>query len=385
MTGKSRVAVLTTGRQDWFLLRPVVAQMAESTTCEPVLVAGGMHRRDGVPPVVLDGVPVAASVGGLPVGEGELPVAICTGEVVIAVAKALHHLAVDALLVLGDRTETLAAAMAATCLCLPIVHLHGGEETTGAIDNACRHAISKLAHLHCVAHPRYAERLLAMGEEPWRVVCTGAPGLDLLLNTTLPDRGAIESFLGTALRDPVVLVTYHPTTLGALKPVDEIAEVMDGICTAMESQAGTILVTRANVDAGGEAINRMVARRAARDSRIVMTGDLGAERYWGIMAIAAVVVGNSSSGLLEAPSFGLTTINIGDRQGGRLRIHRVCDVPCASREIAEAVKANLQAPERPRVPKPSAFGDGQASRRMVAAIEAFLSKPARDRLIKAMR
>jgi len=375
-----RVAVLTTGRQDWYLLRPVVVALMDSPGLDCVVIAGGMHGRDGAIPRELDGIAVAAQVPALPEGDGDAAVARCAGRTTEQVAVALVTLAADALLVLGDRTETLAGALAATCLRLPIVHVHGGEETAGAIDNACRHAISKLAHLHCVVHASYRERLLAMGET-W-IEVTGAPGIDLLLATALPGRAELERDLGAALVDPVLLLTHHPTTLGGIDPVVEAEAVLDGVVGALGHRAATIVATRPNLDVGGLAIDRVLRSRAGIDRRFILANDLGSRRYWGLMALATAVVGNSSSGLLEAPCFDVPTVNVGDRQRGRLRIHRVLDCPAEASAVAAAISQALAPPPTARIPHATAFGDGGAAPRIARAVAALAALPVTARLSK---
>jgi UDP-hydrolysing UDP-N-acetyl-D-glucosamine 2-epimerase len=179
-----KIAVFTSGRQDWGILAPVCRAIAASPSLGLRLIVGGMHLRDGVP-ATLDDLAIDAIVPARSQGDDDAAVAVGAGENLIGVAAALDLVAAEALLIVGDRTETLAAALAATCLRRPIVHLHGGEETAGAIDNACRHAITKLSHLHFVAHQNYAERVTAMGERPDRVVVSGAPALDQLLSLNL--------------------------------------------------------------------------------------------------------------------------------------------------------------------------------------------------------
>jgi UDP-hydrolysing UDP-N-acetyl-D-glucosamine 2-epimerase len=379
-----RIAVFTSGRQDWGILAPVVRELAASAHLSVQLIAGGMHCRDGRRPERLDGHPVDLVLPLLPLSDADHEVARIAGETTTAIANALVQLKAEALLVVGDRTETLAAGLAATCLRLPIIHLHGGEETAGAIDNTCRHALTRLAHLHAVAHPSFRDRLVAMGERHDRVVVSGAPAIDSMLATPpVPVRELTEHLGVVHLGAPLLILTHHPTTLGGLSPQDEIAAVLAGVERAIVGlDDARVVMTRANADAGGAAINGALAAIAARDPRFTLAGDLGSPRYWSLLAQAQVMIGNSSSGILEAPSFALPVVNIGDRQRGRLRVHQVVDVPPEPRAIAAAVTGSLQRKRPPGAPKPSAYGDGRAAQRIRAALEAFAAQPSNARLSK---
>jgi UDP-hydrolysing UDP-N-acetyl-D-glucosamine 2-epimerase len=379
-----RIAVFTSGRQDWGILAPVVRELVASPSLTVQVIAGGMHCRDGRRPERLDDQPIALLLPLLPLRDDDHEVARIAGETTTAIANALVQLKAEALLVVGDRTETLAAGLAATCLRLPIIHLHGGEETAGAIDNTCRHALTKLSHLHAVAHPAFRDRLVTMGERHDRVVVSGAPAIDSMLATPPVATQALAEHLGVVhLGSPLLILTHHPTTLGGLPPQEEIAAVLAGVERAIVGlDDARVVMTRANADAGGAAINGVLTQAAARDPRFTLAGDLGSPRYWSLLAQAQVMIGNSSSGILEAPSFALPVVNIGDRQRGRLRVHQVVDVPPEPRAIATAIVGVLQQKRPPGPPKPSAYGDGRAAQRIRAAIEAFATQPPHVRLSK---
>ena len=368
-----RLAVFTSGRQDWGILLPVVRALQASSSLQLLIIAGGMHGRDGQRPTTLDGCLIAEFVNTLPMGDDPLSVAHAAAATTSALTDTLIKLHADALLLLGDRTETLAAALAATCLHLPIFHLHGGEETTGAIDNACRHALTQLAHLHFVAHPAFAERVKNMGAPANRVVVCGAPAIDLLLATELFTADKLAKELGlTSFGTELIVCTYHPTTIAAQSPAQEITTVILGITDFLSHQPSAhIIVTRANCDAGGAAINTAMENLAARHAQVHLVKDLGVQRYWSLLAHAQVMLGNSSSGILEAPCFDLPVINIGDRQAGRLRVHPVHDVPVDPQAISAALRDALRTPKLPVQPHASAYGDGHAAKRICVAIEHF--------------
>lgn len=360
------VAVVTTGRQDWGILRPVCRAIAATPGLALRLLAGGMHHRGGLGRE-LDGFSVDHVLPRLGDGHDDRIVAAAAAATLDAVAAG--SAGADAVLVAGDRTETLAAGVAATCLRLPLVHLHGGETTLGAIDEACRHALSRLAVLHGVAHPAFAKFLIERGEPTGRIVVTGAPALDGLLSETLPTASELSDHIGRPLGGgPLILLTHHPATLGG-DPIAEIQAVLDGTASAIPSGV-VVLMTAANADSGGDAINRIMAERAAADPRFVVVRDLGSRRWWGLMALAACLVGNSSSGILEAPCFALPVVNVGARQQGRLRIvkdpqHH--DVPADPQAIAAAIR-RVPPATLPRQRQTTAYGDGHAAARIADAL-----------------
>lgn len=379
-----RCAVFTSGRQDWGILAPVCRAIAASPVLTLLVVAGGMHCRERNP-IELDGLRVDAVVPALPRGDDDHAVARAAADTTRMLADALRDVRAECLLILGDRTETLAAALAAACLRLPLVHLHGGEETVGAIDNACRHAISRLAQLHAVAHAAFAERLIAWGEPRERVVVSGAPALDGLLHGDLPDAEELGNHLRRPLGTPLLILTHHPTTLGAMSPDAEVRAVLDGTVSALVGCAKALVVmTRANVDAGGVRINTLLAEQAAKDRRFVLAGDLGSRRWWGLMAQATAMVGNSSSGILEAPCFDLPVVNVGDRQQGRLRIGPCTDVAPAAWAVAAALRQALDHPRPlPAKPHATAYGDGAAAARIATALESLAHRSSAERLRKS--
>lgn len=376
-----KVAVHTSGRQDWGILRPVCAAIAATPGLELQLVAGGMHARDGAPPERLGGWPVAGHLADLPDGDGPAAVARAAARTLSGLADLLPRLAADAVLLCGDRSETLAAATAAACLRLPVCHLHGGETTLGAIDEACRHAVTRLASLHGVAHPEFARRLRRWDVPADRIVVCGAPALDDLLSAELPSDEEMSGFLSAASGRPLVLLTHHPATLG-MDPGAEIAAVLDGLAIALDGLPDArVVATRPNVDAGGGAVAAALWEAARTDPRITLAGDLGSRRWWGLMTRADVLLGNSSSAILEAPCFGLPAVNVGDRQRGRLRLGNVIDCDPDPREVAAALARALADPgPRPRQRRATAYGDGHAGTAIAAALCRLAALPPAQRL-----
>jgi UDP-hydrolysing UDP-N-acetyl-D-glucosamine 2-epimerase len=356
------LGVLTTGRQDWGILRSTCSALRDSSTIDLRLLVGGMHCADRfgrtMRHVEEDGF-VPAEV--LPwVGDGDMAVEDQAAEALRQVSGALGRQRVEALLLVGDRFETAAAALAATLGRVPLVHVHGGEETEGALDNACRHAITKMAHLHLVSHAQHAARVVALGEDAATVHVVGAPGLDNLRREDLPGREDLGAFLGLELTPPVVLVTLHPATLAG-DPEEEARALAE----ALDAVAATYVITLPNTDPGHQAVRAVLASAARRPGRMAREA-LGEKRYWGLLKVADALVGNSSSGLIEAPSVGLPAVNVGDRQKGRLRGANVIDVPATAEAIATGLRRALDPAFRRSVASvASPFGDGRSGPRIL--------------------
>jgi UDP-hydrolysing UDP-N-acetyl-D-glucosamine 2-epimerase len=230
----------------------------------------------------------------------------------------------------------LAAAIAAFFLEIPILHIHGGEVTHGAFDDTIRHALTKFSSLHCVAHDEYAARVVQLGEQPETVHVVGALGIDQLSSTPLKNREQLEQDLGVALRDPVFLVTYHPVTSGESDALAEISELVAALEKVSEA---TVIVTMPNADPDHQLILGSLRESVSRHpGHWLFAESLGHVNYWSVMALATAVVGNSSSGILEAPSLATATINIGPRQHGRITAPSVVSVAPRRGDIISALE-----------------------------------------------
>jgi UDP-hydrolysing UDP-N-acetyl-D-glucosamine 2-epimerase len=358
-----RIAILTTGRQDWGILRSVAMTLRHDPAFEPVLIAGGMHASAHfgrtADTLADDGFPPDLVVPWIDDEAAETPAWKQAGLALSGLGDAFARLKPDALLLAGDRFETLAAAQAATLQRIPLVHLHGGEETAGALDNAIRHAISKLSHLHLVSHAAYAQRLIAHGEDPATIHVVGAPGLDNLHRQDLPTTAELAAWLDLPLEAPVVIVTVHPTTLA-----EDPAEDARAVAGAMDLVPATYVVTLPNADPGHADVRRIMADAARRPNRTAVEA-LGERRYWALMRHADAMLGNSSSALIEAPALHLPAVNVGERQGGRLRGETVTDVGADPATIAAALRQALTSGYRDGLRQaPGAFGDGHAAERI---------------------
>ncbi|GMV41773.1 MAG: UDP-N-acetyl glucosamine 2-epimerase [Myxococcales bacterium] len=366
-----RVAVLTTSRADYGLLRPVMRAIVAAPDLELLPVVAGMHL---VPElghthraIEEDGFVAVETVEMLLASDTGRGVAKSIGVGILGYADAWARLRPDLLVVLGDRFEVLAAAVSALPLRLPVAHIHGGEVTRGAIDEQARHALTKLSHLHFVAAEEFRRRVLQMGEEPWRVIVSGAPGLDELLGNATLSREELGAFLGMDLREPPLLVTWHPPTLE--EPTAAVAQAVV-LVASLEVLGVPCVVTAPNADAGGRAVADVLRSFVARaPERRCFVESLGSCRYASLMRHAAAMVGNSSSGLLEAPSFGLPAVNVGSRQEGRLRGRNVIDAAPTTDAIGAAIARALDPTFRAALAgAPNPYGDGHAAERIVAAL-----------------
>jgi len=338
-----KVCVPTGARADYGLLYWLLRELGADSECELQLVVTGMHLSPEfgmtVNVIEADGFDTSERVEMLLSGDSPAAITKSIGLGVIGFADVLGRLSPDVIVLLGDRFEMLAAAQAAMVAGVPIAHLHGGESTEGLIDEAIRHAVTKMAHLHFVAAEPYRRRVIQMGESPERVFNVGAIGLDHLKRTTLLSTAELEAELDLGLSSPVFLVTHHPETLvpeDQTAGLRELLEALDGFPDAK------VVITYPNADTHGRTLIPMIEEFAvARPGRVKAVRSLGQQRYLSLLRAADVVVGNSSSGIIEAPSVQTPTVNVGSRQAGRLRADSVLDVEPSSSAIMAAIREAL--------------------------------------------
>jgi GDP/UDP-N,N'-diacetylbacillosamine 2-epimerase (hydrolysing) len=287
----------------------------------------------------------------------------------IGFADALSDLMPDLIVVLGDRFEIFAAVSAALVARIPIAHLHGGETTEGAFDEAFRHSITKMSHLHFVAAEEYRHRVIQLGEQPERVFLVGGLGIDNIKRMKLLDRAELEAALDLKFRPRNLLITFHPVTLETLTAADQMAELLAALSELKDTQ---LVFTLPNADTGGRALIQMVHQFVALHPNARAYTSLGQVRYLSCIAEFDGVVGNSSSGLAEVPSFKKGTVNIGDRQLGRLRAESVINCE-PTRQSIEAALVKLYSPDFQaslrNVRNP--YGVGGASEKVIDAIKSF--------------
>lgn len=366
-----RIAFFTSTRAEYGLLRPLMAEMASRPGLALQVIVSGTHLSEthGATwrEIVADGFSIDARVEMTIVVDDIECVAQSAAQVLSGVATALARLKSDVLVLLGDRYELLAAAQAAVLCSVPIAHIHGGEATEGAIDESIRHAVTKLSHWHFAAAEPYAQRIRQMGEASDRVWNVGAPAMDNIAALDRVPKDALEAFLGLPLCAPALLVTYHPVTL----EVDGGLATMQALLAALDTGSGSIVITGVNADPGAGAIRASLQAFADdRPDRVVLVESLGARRYLSLMHYVDAVVGNSSSGLLEAPAVGVPTVDIGPRQQGRLRAPSVIHCGESAAEIRQALDTALSADHRAiAVLRESPYGQPGAARRIVNQLE----------------
>lgn len=292
-------------------------------------------------------------------------------------AEALERMSPDLVLVMGDRYELLAVSSACILLSIPMGHISGGDITEGAIDDQVRHVLTKSAHLHFVANEVHGDRVRQMGEEDWRVCVCGEPGLDGLARTPPMDIDELGRDLGIDLRRPTALVTFHPVTLEAAL----IEQQMRALLAALDANDLQYAITYPNADAGSEVIIRSILEFAQRHAQsVVVRKSLGHERYVSLLRVVAMMIGNSSSGLVEAPAFNLPVVNIGTRQAGRMRAANVIDVDCTSIEITRGL-AWARRYDRTK-PCPNPYGDGNSSARICEFILRNFAEHTREEILR---
>ena len=378
-----RLCIVTGTRAEYGLLYWLMRDIEDSPDLTLQVVATAMHLEPAfgrtVDRIRDDGFMIDAEVPMDLSRDDPASIARATGRGLIGLADAFERLKPDIVVLLGDRFEALAAATAGALMRIPVAHIHGGEISEGAIDDAMRHAVTKLSHLHFVASEEFRLRVIQLGESPQRVFTVGAPGLDHLARGQLPDRAAIAERVGLVLDRPLLLVTYHPATLGERDPVVDLEELLAALDRFPEA---AIVFTKANADAGGRAINsRLEAWVAVNRSRAALVASLGSDMYFAALKEAAVVIGNSSSGLIEAPAAGTPTVNIGARQEGRARSASVID--CADRRDAiEAAVRRAMEPAMREVVASQMPAYGRAGNASRLILERLRSAPLKGILMK---
>jgi UDP-hydrolysing UDP-N-acetyl-D-glucosamine 2-epimerase len=364
-----KICFVTGSRADFGLLVWPMRAIQQTKGLQLQLIATGMHLSPEfgytITNIREEGFDVDDAVETLLSSDTGVGIAKSVGLGVVGFADAFARLKPDLVVVLGDRYETLAAAQAGMFMRLPMAHLYGGDVTEGVVDESTRHAISKMSHLHFTSNKDSTRRLMQLGEHPSRIHTIGSPGIDAIKRLKLMDRETVGREVGMALGARNMLVTFHPLTIEAGQSINALDELFAAL-SSLDPEF-RLFFTLSNADAEGRALNSRIEAFVSGRPNSIAVASLGQLRYISLMNQVDVVVGNSSSGVLEAPSLNVSTVDIGDRQKGRERASSVFNSAPERNAIVEAISKALI---RGRQPTVNPFGDGESSNRFAEAITA---------------
>lgn len=364
------LGIVTVGRSDYGIYRSILDAIRKQRDLAYGLYVGGAHLAPQfgrtLSEIQRHGHPVTATVEMVAEDDSETAMAGSMARGIEGFCAAFAGKRPDLVVVLGDRYEMFAAAIAASIQNIPIAHIHGGEVSEGAMDNAFRHSISKFSHFHFASTALSARRLGLMGEDPAHIYVTGAPALDNLAVDHLLGRKELSDQFGVPVAGDFLLVTYHPETLEPGSARDQILTII----AALEEVGMPMVFTLANADPGGRAINAEIRNRVASTPGMILVENFGLVPFFSAMSQARAMVGNSSSGIIEAASFRLPVVNIGSRQAGRERSANVLDAECTRDAIRGNLNIALSASFREKLTGlVNLYGDGSAAPKIVEIIK----------------
>lgn len=369
-----KICVITGTRAEFGLLRPLITLIAKDEELQLQLIATGMHLSSEfgytLDEIIAAGFVVDKKVECLLSSDSSVGISKSMALAISGFADALETLQPDLVVVLGDRTEILGAVIAAGMANIPIAHLHGGETTEGAYDEAIRHSITKFSHLHFTSTEAYRKRVIQLGEQPEMVFNVGAIGLDAIKNLKLLNKEEFEKSIGFKLKKRNVLITYHPVTLEKEAPI----QTFENILQALDELSETGLIfTHANSDKNGRVINKMITEYVEihRDKAVAFKS-LGQLRYLSALQFVDFVIGNSSSGILEVPAFHIPTINIGDRQKGRINCESVINSTNSLEDIKKSITFAIDKQFRETIQQQEMlYGNGTAAEKILKVIKEY--------------
>ena len=375
---KKTIAVVTTSRADYSHLYWPLKEIAAHPALELKLIVCGSHLSPEfggtVGEIETDGFSIAARLECLLSSDTDVGMAKSIGVAVLSLADTLAAMRPDLLLLIADRYEMLAPASVALALRIPIAHIEGGEVSQGAIDDAVRNALTKMSHIHFTSTEGARSRVIAMGEQPWRVHRAGAPSLDHLRRSNLLSKEEIERRHGLDLSRRTALIGYHPVTL-----LEDTNEEAEALFAALEQIDQQLVFCYPNADAGGRDLAARVDAFLVKRGSGKLFINLPSVEYWSLMRHVSLFIGNSSSGIMETASFALPTVNIGIRQQGRERARNVVDAASETPAILAAIKyADADAFRQSLRGMENPYGDGHAAERIVTVLAAL---PPRDQLL----
>lgn len=371
-----KICVVTATRAEYGLLRLIIQHIMCNKELELCLVVTGSHLSKDygytVKEIENDGFPITEKIDILHSTETEVDICKIMGQANILFGEMYQRQKPDILVVLGDRYELLPICSSAMIFNIPIAHISGGEITEGVIDDSIRHCITKMSYLHFPGCEQYRKRIIQLGEEPCRVFNFGDIGVENVKKMEYLSRLELENFLGISLNTPYASVTFHPVTLDKNSAEKQMLSLIDALKKYPEIN---FIVTMANADLEGKKINDIIIKNSKLNNNIYCFSSLGIQKYLSLIRYSEFVIGNSSSGIVEAPCFGIPTINIGDRQKGRLRAQSIIDCKPDTISIQNSIDKAMSA-EFKKVAKKAKnpYGDGDTSEEIVNTIKNFLIK-----------
>lgn len=376
-----KIGIVTVSRADYGIFLPILKEIKRSKELNLLLIVSGSHLSNAFgltkKEIEKDGFEISYEVQMLLNSDDRTSISASMGLGIIGFSKSFDILKPDLLLLLGDRFETLSAAVAAIPFNVPICHIHGGEETEGAFDNVIRHSITKLSHLHFVSNNEYAKRLIKMGENNERIYVVGAPSLDNLRGIKLLNKKELEREIDFPLDPAPLLITFHPITLEVEKTKYYIKELLKAIYKLKYP----VIFTMPNADTYNSIIRNEILNFSEIYKKCKVFESLGTKIYFSLMKYSAAMVGNSSSGIIEAPSFKLPVVNVGTRQKGRVKAKNVIDSGYSSKEIIDSIKRAVSQEFRNIIKKvKNPYGEGRSAEKIVKVLKSI--KINKDLLIK---
>lgn len=371
---KKKICIMTATRAEYGLLKNTIGKLSTNSNFDTKIVVTGTHLSPEFgltyKEIENDGFKIDEKIEMLLSSDTPISVSKSMGLAMISFAEYFERAKPDLLVVLGDRYETLAVCCAAMNARIPIAHIHGGETTEGAIDECIRHSVTKMSYIHFTSTEEYRKRVIQLGENPNRVFNVGAPGVENILKTELLKKDELEKLINFNLDKPYAVVTFHPVTLEENKAEQQIKQLLDA-CSKYKKMK--FIFTKSNSDANGRIINYMIDEYASNNNNVVAFDSLGIIRYLSAIKYSEVVIGNSSSGIIEVPVFKIPTINIGDRQKGRLQGETIINCEPNTKDIEVAIKTARSSEFRDKISKcKNLFGDGNTSGKIVNIIQEFL-------------
>jgi len=366
---KRKICVVTGTRAEYGLFYPIMKKIQLSKKLELQLVATTMHLSEEFgctyKQIEEDGFIIDKKIENLIASDTKSSIAKSTGLVIMLLAEAFNHLQPDLVLILGDRFETHGAATTAMLMNIPIAHIHGGEITEGAVDEQIRHSITKMSYLHFTSTEIYRNRVIQLGENSTRVFNTGAPGIDNIVSMDLLSKEALEIELSWKINSPTALFTYHSETLSSANVKEDIKNIL----TIIQQSNINVLFTYANADDGGRIINQAIEKVVnTNNKKYFVAKNLGQLKYLSAMRHIDLLIGNTSSGIIEAASFQKPVINIGNRQKGRLQSNNV--INCTIEQLTKAIPKALSSKFREYTMNViNVYGNGDTSCKIVNILE----------------